>query len=112
MDARDVRRLRRELRTLAREVRLPAAAVDAALECGVLSPAAAAGEHRYVLRQMRRIMLDLGVNAPGAALLVRLRRDVVALQAEVERLRRIEAIVFAAWDDWETVDWRELEEEE
>jgi len=103
MQPSDVRRLRQ----WARELTLPPGAVQTALECGVLSEEQAPPEQARLLRQMRRMMADLGVSAPAAALLVRLRREVETMQAELERLRRLEAAFFYEWDEgW----WRELDE--
>ncbi len=78
----------RELRRLARELELPASAVEAAIDCGVFDSDVTAGEARRTLRQMRRIMDDLGVNGPGAALLVRLRRQVLLMNYELNQMRR------------------------
>lgn len=93
------------LRRLARVAGLSSSALNAALECGLFadddSPAAWAGE----LRQMRRIIDYLGVNAPGAALLVRMHRELEVMQLQVQRLHRLEASWF---DDWDEGLWRDL----
>lgn len=103
MQPSDVRRLRQ----LARELLLPPAALETALECGVLSAEQPLVEQARLLRQMRRLIADLGVNASAAALLVRMRREMEAMQAELARLRRLEARYFYAWHD---ALWRELDE--
>jgi hypothetical protein len=95
------------LRELARELLLPPAAVSAALECGVLTAGQSLAEQARLLRQMRRLMLHLGMNASAAALMVRMRREMEALQLELERLRRLEAEYFLAWHEGL---WRELDE--
>lgn len=97
---------RRALRELARDLRLPPAVIDTALECGALAASDPFECHWQALRQMRRLMTDLGVNAPGAALLVRMRRDLERLQAEVARLQRMEDALFG---DWRDAAWRDLE---
>jgi hypothetical protein len=95
----------RLLRQIARELGLPASAVQAGLDCDLFAPAAPAIEYRRTFRQMRRLMLDLEVNAPGAALLVRMSRRMARMQYELERLRRMEP----DWlDEWEAAVWREL----
>ena len=97
----------RVLRQLAREMLLPAAVLQSALECGVLDDGQSLAEQARLLRQMRRLMGDLGVSAPAAALLVRMRRDLDRLQRELDRLRRLEDEYFNDWrDGW----WRDLEE--
>ena len=78
----------RELRRLARELELPASAIEAALDCGIFDTAETADECRLTLRQIRRLMDDLGVNGPGAALLIRLRRQVLMMNYELNHLRR------------------------
>jgi len=78
----------RELRRLARELELPPSAIEAALDCGVFDTDVSADEARRTLRQMRRIMDDLGVNGPGAALLVRMRRQVLLMNYELNHRRR------------------------
>jgi hypothetical protein len=79
------------LRRLARELGVPPAALRDALECGLFSddetPAAWASD----LRQMRRMMDHLGVNAPGAALLVRMHHDLQVMQRHLDQLNRLEA---------------------
>jgi hypothetical protein len=95
------------LRRLAREMLLPPAALETALACGLFDPGQAATEQHHMLRQMRRLIDDLGVNAPAAALLVRMRRDLEILQRELERLRALEAEFF---DNWAEGLWRELED--
>jgi hypothetical protein len=95
----------RALRTLARDLRLPAGALETAVECGVLTAQQSPPEHARTLRQMRRLMDDLGVNAPAAALLVRMARDLSHMQSELAQLRRIETRFFARWEDGE---WRDV----
>lgn len=101
MNASDLRSLRR----LARELGLSPAALEAAVECGLFvqeeSPTGWAGE----LRQMRRMMDALGVNAPGAALLVRMHHELETMQRQLERLDRLEA---RWYDDWDDGLWRDL----
>jgi len=92
------------LRRLARALRLPAGALETASDCGLLAADQTPLDHGRVLRQMRRLMDDLGVNAPAAALLVRLARDVHALQGEVARLRYVETQYVAVWEEG---DWRD-----
>jgi hypothetical protein len=95
----------RELRRLARELHLPPSAVEAALDCGVFDTEATADECRRTLRQMRRMMDDLGVNGPGAALLVRLRRQVMLMHLELNRLGR----QHDAWmQEWQEGLWYDL----
>jgi hypothetical protein len=89
----------RELRRLARELELPASAVEAALDCGVFDTEASADECRRTLRQMRRLMDDLGVNGPGAALLIRLRRQVLLMNYELNHLRRQQDAWLAEWQE-------------
>jgi hypothetical protein len=96
---------RRALRQLARELMLPPSAVDVALECGLFDGNDSFESHRRALRRMRRLMRDLGVNAPGAALLARMRRDLETLQGEVDHLRRMHARRYA---NWREAQWREL----
>jgi hypothetical protein len=107
MDPSDLSTLRAALLRLARETRLPAGLVETALECGLIVEDDPPEAQLRSLRRMRRLMQDLGVNAPGAALLVRMRRDVMALRREVRRLQRLEAEYF---DDWRDAVWRELDE--
>ncbi|MCC6189827.1 MAG: hypothetical protein IT318_12400 [Anaerolineales bacterium] len=96
----------RRLRQLAREMLLPAAALQAALECGVLDDAQSLTEQARLLRRMRRLMGDLGVGAPAAALLVRMRRDLDRLQLELARVRRLED---QHLNDWREGWWREVD---
>src|SRR5690554_5422225 len=100
---------RRELRRLARELLLSPAALEVAIECGLFAEHESRVEMLRRLRQMRRLMDDLGVNAPGAALLVRLRRDLELMQAELARLRRLEARLYGAWHEG---IWREMDSNE
>jgi hypothetical protein len=97
----------RALRQLARELGVTATALDAALDCDLFIPDASSGDWRRVLRQMRRMMDDLGVNGPAAALLVRMSRDLQLVEAEMDRLRRLEAHWF---DGWHEGFWRDLDE--
>lgn len=94
-----------DLRRLARAAGLSSAALNAALECGLFldddPPAVWARE----LRRMRRVMNDLGVNAPGAALLTRMHRDLADLQRQVRQLQEMEARELEAWDEGL---WRDL----
>src|SRR5258706_15138993 len=89
----------RELRRMARELELPASAVEAALDCGVFDTEASADEARRTLRQMRRMMDDLGVNGPGAALLVRMRRQVLLMNYELNQMRRQQDAWLAEWQE-------------
>ncbi len=107
MEPSDLAALRGVLHKLARETRLPTALVETALECGLIAADEPPEAQLRSLRRMRRLMQDLGVNAPGAALLVRMRRDVLALRRELGRLRRLERQYF---DDWHEAVWRELDE--
>ena len=95
------------LRRLARQAGLSPASLNAALECGLFvdddSPAAWAAD----LRQMRRLMDDLGVNAPGAALLVRMHREMELMQVQLNRLHRLEARWFDEWDEGFWTEWLE-----
>jgi len=95
------------LRRLARNAGLSPAALNAALECGLFenddSPAAWAS----TLRRMRRLMDDLGVNAPGAALLVRMHDDMEMMQIKLQRLHRLESSWF---EDWDEGLWRDFDE--
>jgi hypothetical protein len=88
-----------QLRRLAREMGLSSANLRDALECGLCAddetPAAWAGE----LRHMRDLMDTLGVNAPGAALLVRMQQDMQRMQRQLQRLHRLEARWFDDFDD-------------
>lgn len=88
-----------ELRRLARQMGVSPAALHDALECGLFvedeSPAIWAGE----LRRMRGLMEALGVNAPGAALLVRMQHDMQRMERQLQRLRRLEASWFEDWDE-------------
>ena len=95
----------RTLRQLAREHGLTATAVGAALDCDLFMPESPTGEWRRVLRQMRRLMDDLGVNGTGAALLVRMSRDLEQVEAEMDRLRRWHASRFETWHEG---NWRDL----
>ena len=54
---------------------------------------------------MRRMMDALGVNAPGAALLVRMRREMDLMQEHLKRLDRLEASWF---EDWDEGFWQDL----
>ena len=95
----------RELRRTARELELPASALEAALDCGLFENTASADECRLALRRMRRIMDDLGVNGPGAALLIHMRRQVMAMHHELSLLRR----QHDAWlADWQEGFWTDL----
>ena len=95
----------RDLRRMAREMELPPSALEAALDCGIFDTEATADECRRTLRQMRRLMDDLGVNGPGAALLVRLRQQLVMMDYEMKRLRR----QHEAWmQEWQEGFWYEL----
>ncbi|MEP7358645.1 MAG: hypothetical protein ABI847_15460 [Anaerolineales bacterium] len=89
----------RELRRLARELELPASAIEAALDCGIFEAETSADESRRTLRQMRRLMDDLGVNGPGAALLVRLRRQVLEMHHELNHMRRQQEAWLAEWQE-------------
>jgi hypothetical protein len=88
-----------QLRRLARQMGLSSTAVRDAVDCGLFvdddSPTAWAIE----LRRMRGLMDTLGVNAPGAALLVRMQRDLQVMARQLQRLRRLEASWFDEWDD-------------
>jgi hypothetical protein len=88
-----------ELRRLARQMGLSPTALNDAVECGLFvdadSPAAWASE----LRHMRELMDALGVNAPGAALLLRMQQDMRRMERQLQRLRRLEAGWFEEWDD-------------
>ena len=94
----------RLMRELARELRLPVSAIETAVECGLFSPDEPMDAQRRALRRMRRLMRDLGVNAPGAALLVRLSRDLEGLRIEVTRLRRFHA---RRYENWQDGQWHE-----
>ena len=87
MNESDLPRLRR----LARELGIAPAALRDAVECGLFGddepPAAWAAD----LRAMRRMMAHLVVNAPGAALLVRMNHDLRLMQRQLEQLNRLEA---------------------
>jgi hypothetical protein len=96
---------RRTLRQLAREHGISPAALEAAVDCDLFVPQAPSGEWRRVLRQMRRLMDDLGVNGPGAALLVRMARDLELVEAEMARLRQWQARRFETWHEGY---WRDL----
>ena len=48
---------------------------------------------------MRRMMDDLGVNGPGAALLVRLRRQVLLMHYELDHMRRQHDAWLAEWQE-------------
>ena len=97
----------RTLRRLARELGLSLVAVDAALDIGLFDEAATVDECRGTLRQMRRMMLDLGVNAPGSALLVRLRRELALMHFELNRLQSGRD----RWlENWHEGLWRDLPE--
>src|SRR5258706_4434109 len=89
----------RELRRMARELELPPSAVEAALDCGVFDTEASADEARRTLRQMRRMMEDLGVNGPGAALLVHMRRQVLLMNYELTHMRRRQEAWLAEWPE-------------
>jgi hypothetical protein len=97
----------RALRRLARDLHLPPGALQTAVECGVLTAEQSEHEHTRTLRQLRRLMDDLGVNAPAAALLVRMARDLRQMQAELAQLRHLETRYFAAW---EAEGWREIDD--
>ena len=97
----------RALRRLAREMEISLAAVDAAQDCGLFDEAATADESRRTLRRMRRLMHDLGVNATGAALLVRMRRELLLMHLELNRLHGQRD----RWlDNWHEGLWRDLSE--
>ena len=93
------------LRRLAREAGVSPASLAAALECGLFVPEASPTEWAGELRKMRGLMVALGVNAPGAALLVRMQREMQTMQLQLERLDRLEARWF---DDWDEGFWRDL----
>ena len=97
----------RSLRQLARDMLVPAALVQAGLDCGLFRPGDSLDAGRRALRQARRLMLELGVNPAGAALLLRMRRDMEALHAEMEWLRRRRAVF--SLDEWLEGVWRELD---
>ena len=101
MNESDLPRLRR----LARELGLPPAALRDAVECGLFGDDEAPAAWAADLRQMRRMMDHLGVNAPGAALLVRMHRDLSVMQRQVQRLHQKEAREFEMWDEGL---WRDL----
>jgi hypothetical protein len=93
------------LRRMAREIGVSPAALRDAVECGLFvddeSPAAWASE----LRRMRRMMDHLGVNAPGAALVIRMHHELAAMQRQLQRLSRLEAGWF---EDWDEGHWHDL----
>lgn len=95
----------RELLRLGRELEVPDSAIEIALECGLLAAADALESQRTVLRCVRRLMHDLDVNAPGAILILKMRREVEALQAENRRLRQPERFIVESWLEGA---WREL----
>ncbi len=87
MNESDLPRLRR----LARELGIPPAALRDAVECGLFGDDEAPAAWAADLRAMRRMMDHLGVNAPGAALLVRMNHDLQLMQRQLEQLNRLEA---------------------
>jgi len=93
------------LRRMAREAGQSPAALRDALECGLFvddeSPAAWSVE----LRRMRRMIDHLGVNAPGAALVIRMHRELESMQRQLQHLRQLEASWFEEWDEGL---WRDL----
>jgi hypothetical protein len=93
------------LRRLARELSLPLEALDVAIECDLFLPEEPLIVHRRTLRQVGRIIRDLGVNPEGAVLIVRLHRQVEVLQAETRRLQRRAR----RFDDWLDGFWRDLD---
>src|SRR5215831_10444675 len=88
-----------DLRRLARQAGLTPAALKAAQECGLFADDETAANWTADLRRMRRLMDQLGVNAPGAALLVRMRHDMELMQRRLMRLNRLEARWFDEWED-------------
>ena len=87
MNESDLPRLRR----LARELGLPPAALRDAVECGLFGDDEAPAAWAADLRHMRRMMDHLGVNAPGAALLVRMKHELQRMQRQLEQFNQLEA---------------------
>lgn len=101
MNESDLPRLRR----LAREQGLPPAALRDALECGLFEDDEAPAAWAADLRRMRRMMDHLGVNAPGAALLVRMNHELQRMQHQMDQLHRLQA----QWlDEAEEAFWYDL----
>jgi hypothetical protein len=98
----------RSLRALAREMHVPLSLVEAGLECGLFPPEASLEADRRLLLRAHRLMRDLGVNPAGAALLLRMKRDMEMMEAEMARLRRRQ--VAFNFDEWFEGVWRELDE--
>ncbi len=88
-----------QLRRLARQMGLSSAAVRDAVDCGLFAEGDTPSAWAIELRRMCGLMDTLGVNAPGAALLVRMQRDLQVMQRQLQRLRRLEASWFEEWDD-------------
>ncbi len=95
---------------MARALHLAAGTLDTAVDCGVLTAEQSPGEQWQALRRMRRLIDDLGVNGPAAALLVRMARDLQQLQSELARMQGRETRFFAAWTDARWLEVDELDE--
>lgn len=76
---------KKEFLTVARQVGLPAEVVEYCLEVGLVQP----GLTRHdlaELRRIRRLQHQLDVNLAGAEIILRMRRQMQAMQAELETL--------------------------
>ena len=100
MNESDLPRLRR----LARELGLSPAALRDALECDLFVSDEAPTAWAADLRRMRRMMDHLGVNAVGAALLVRMNHEMQRMQRRLDQLSRLEASWFNEPEDGYWVD--------
>ena len=80
-----------QLRRLARELGISPAALRDALECELFGEAEAPAAWAAELRRMRRLMDHLGVNAPGAALLLRMSHEMQRMQRRLDQMSRLEA---------------------
>ena len=93
------------LRRMAREIGVSPAALRDAVECGLFVDDESPGAWANELRRMRRMMDHLGVNAPGAALVIRMYHELAAMQRQLQRLRQLEAGWF---EDWDEGQWHDL----
>ncbi len=86
--------MKRERRLLnqaeaARATALELAVVRLCADSGIIAPAEGYGEDDLAeLRRVRRLMHDLELDQPAIEVILRLRRQVLALQAQVVRLER------------------------
>jgi len=114
-----VQAVRRRISEIARQTGLPVSIVRYYIEAGLLEADLCDEDIQATLRRARRIAHDLGVNMAGVEVILRLRRQVLDLQARVAQLeaelaaeracRRMR--LRALHDDLVDAMWREIAEE-